>query len=696
MVISISRSMPTSSSVCATAAQIEAALPDEVRAAFRRFMNVMHPPADAPGCAHVLDQVLHCVIAYRDSLDDCATESLKQLVTSIANLAQAIHTIPLLPFSGSAMWRRLSRSPAWGLFIDLPVERLSARVHEGIGAEICWSWLMGSRFSASLANNLRRAIENEENLALPASVPAKQLASAVRTANTVFHTNALPQKDAYDPERFGAEVRQWFRNRVFLASDKAQQAVFHHRTQSRAQFLASARWLRQRAEAGDNLAIQTCAGAIFSLRADLVPRVPVLNAATGDYVVAIDVDTGCAHVDVSLFADGGATPPPHADPGAIAEAAKIFITPCPVFLAEAQRKSRLEHPGANYLGSLLPTSTPLDSRTRTLDQTARIAPSFARFCGALGPFAVSLGIDRYIAAVLCHDPRLVPSGKFFYARVTRQELWAAADDLFNGMGWGPAVPLVDGLAAGSQVMPTPETIRAWFGWMKAQVEAVRPGASPTLEQVIAFHNVYALVSSSLVSFVLVLRERKQIPLTAGVAMDHGLTLPIGDKRCGMVPGPRSVPLPELANTLLVTYFDHILATDHLLGNLGVPLSGGLRQRFRQILAGDRVPLFSTITKGRHKAIGTHTLEKWWPERFGLAGNHGRHYVQNGLRDRGVRSTDVDFYVRHMLRGIAPCSSVSTKSLRAIAEALTPALDELLKDAGLAAIDGLQTVEEKVK
>lgn len=696
MVISISRAMPTSSSVCATAAQIEATLPEDARTAFRRFMNVMHPPADAPGCAHVSDQVLRCAIAYRDSLGGSATEPLTHIVASIAHLAQAIRAVPLLPFSGSAMWRRLSRSPSWGLFIDLPIERLSTRMHEGIGAEICWSWLMGSRFSASLANNLRRAIENEENLALPASVPAKQLASALRTANTIFHTNVFLPSDSADPKRFVAEVRQWFRNRVFLASDKAQQAVFHHRTQSRAQFLASAQWLRQRAEAGDNLAIQACVGAIFNIRADLVPHIPLLNAAIEDYVVAINVDNGCAHVVVSLFADGGAAPPTQANPGAIAPAATTFVTPIPDFLADALRKQRSGNPDAYTLGNLLPTPTPLDSRTRTLQQSARIAPSFARFSNTLGPFAVSLGIDRYDAAVLVRDPRLTPSGKFFYARATREEHWAAADTLFNTMGWGPAVPIVEGLAAGSQVTPTPETIHSWFEWMKVQVEAARPDASPTKEHIIAFHNVYAMVIASLVSFVLVLRERKQIPLTAGVVMAHGLTLPIGDKKCGMVPGPRSVSLPELANALIVAYRDHIVVTDGLLGNLGIPVSSPPRRRFQQILAGERVPLFTTVAKGRHKPVSTSILEKWWPQHFGLAGNHGRHYVQNGLRERGVRSTDVDFYVRHMLRGIAPCSSVSTKSLRAIAEALIPALDELLKDAGLAAIAGLQAIKEKVK
>ena len=176
-------------------------------------------------------------------------------------------------------------------------------------------------------------------------------------------------------------------------------------------------------------------------------------------------------------------------------------------------------------------------------------------------------------------------------------------------------------------------------------------------------------------------------------MAVGLTLAIGDKRCGMVPGPRSVPLPELANALIVGFFDHIVATDRFLANHGIPVSGPPRQRFRQILAGDQVPLFTTISRGRHKTIGTSTLEKWWPSKFGLAGNHGRHYVQNNLRDRGVRSTEVDIYVRHMLRGIAPCSSATTKSLRAIADVLIPALNQLFKDTGLGIMPGLATTKE---
>lgn len=697
MVICLSRAMLASPTICTTTAQIEAALPVEQRSAFRRFRQVMNSPSDAPGCSLVLGHVFRCVDAYRMSLGDSATESLEETVATIKSLAGAIHTVPLLPFSRAAMWRRLSRSQAWGLCIDLRPDQLPSVVQEGIGAALCWAWLTDIRFSASMATNIRRALEAGEDMTLSTSIPAKQLASARRTANTIFNRSAAAPADASNPERFAAEVRHWFRNRTFYGSDKSQQAVFHHRTQSAAQFHASAQWLRQRAERGDNLAAMACIGALFAMRPDLMARIPILNSATNDdWVVAVDIDTGCLHFAVSIFAEGGAAPPINADRGAIASASSIFVTPLPAFLSKLLPKKRSDSQIANTVGELLPTSTPLDSHTKTLDQAARIAPSFARFRNTLGPFAVSMGIDRYVASVITHDPRLVPSGKYFYARATRQELWAASDALFEAMGWGPAAPYAEGLAAGSQVTPTTDTIRTWFQWLEGEVEAVRPSVNPTKEQVICFHNVFAMAVASLLSFVLALRERKAIPITARTAMARGLTLPVGDKRCGMVPGPRSISLPEIANALVARYFDHVAATDTCLASLGIPPDGAPRRRLRQILAGESVPLLATISKGRHKAIGTSTLEKWWPTRFGLAGNNGRHYVQNGLRNRNVRSTDLDAHVRHCLRGMSVASSASTKSISTLADAVVPALNALIFDAGLRALIGLHSVKEVCK
>ena len=65
------------------------------------------------------------------------------------------------------------------------------RVLEGLGAEFCWSWHRRWRFSESLATNLRVAIERGEDLELPTTTVAKQLASAVRHANTICLSKTL-------------------------------------------------------------------------------------------------------------------------------------------------------------------------------------------------------------------------------------------------------------------------------------------------------------------------------------------------------------------------------------------------------------------------------------------------------------------------------------------------------------------------
>lgn len=167
MVISVSRAMLAAPTICTTTSQIEAALLAEQRPAFRRFKHVMNPPPDVPGCSLVLSHALGAVKAYRQTLGDQATESLDLTVSTIESLANAIEMVPLLPFSRAAMWRRLSRSPAWGLLIDLSPDQLPIHACKGIGAELCWAWFTSTRFSGSMATNLRRAIENSEDLALP-------------------------------------------------------------------------------------------------------------------------------------------------------------------------------------------------------------------------------------------------------------------------------------------------------------------------------------------------------------------------------------------------------------------------------------------------------------------------------------------------------------------------------------------------
>ena len=689
MVISISRAMISGAPICTTIDQIRAALRPEFRPAFGRFIGSLNPPKNIPGCQLAIAYAEASITRYLDALGTSANQSLLDLLDEVISLRAEIDRIPLPPFSRRSMWRRLTRVPAWGLFLEMEGPQLPARVFEGIGAELAWAWFGGFRFLPSLATNLRRAIAAGVDFTQSDQVPVKQLLSSTRKANVIFYAKAPPPASPDDPKRLALEIRRWFRNQIYYANDKTQQGVPYHRTQSIPQFVASCKEQRRRVEGGDNLAAQTCYGGLLCLSSDLVARIPIFDAETPeDWLIAIDVDRGCLLFAAILFAEGGASPSTKAAVDAIAPSSVIFVTPIPVFLADLCRKRRQENPEARNLGTLLPVSVPLAAMTKTLDQGGMIAPSYARFRNTFAPFAIANGIDRYVTSIVCHDPRVVPSGKFFYSRCTREEAWEASDQLFSAMGWGPAVPLVPGLPGGSQVTPTNDTVRDWFAWLSQEVDSVRPEQPYCVESLLAFHNAFMKAAASVLSLVLVLRERKEIPLTGLSIAGRGATLTLGDKRVGEVPGPRAVPLPSIAHSLIDSILKHIATVDVCLNALGISADSAIRARFRQILAGDPVPLFSTNRRGRHSRLGTKELEDWWPGRFGMAGNGGRHFFQNALRAHKVHSTDIDIYTRHLLRGIAPSSSTSLKSLLSVSERLVPAIDEIAANAGLRVLQGL--------
>jgi hypothetical protein len=691
MVITLSRAMLHGGAICTNLSQIEANLPVACRPIFRSFKDSLHPPADGPGCQLAVSKALFSVLAYSDSLGIPASSRLIDLCSQLNALQQAVEQLPLLPFARSSMCRRLAPHPAWAMLLKVDVAKLPSDAQITIGGELARTLATGKRFSKSFAKNLRLALKKTAVLNDGNAPVVKQVKSLRRAADAFFMSKIADSLQDTAETNFSEDARQWFRNRVHYAKDKAQQGVFHLSTQSNAQFMESAVRLRELVESGDQQAAGMCIGGLLALRADLVTRIPLVGPEIeDDWVIAIDVAAGTLHFAVSLFADNGAKPLSGASVDASIAASRIYVTPLPKFIANFLRVQNNSHPRARNLGELLPLCGKLDARTKTLAQDAILAPSFARFRNAFGPFSLASGADRLSAAIVVHDPRLNPTGKFYYTVVTREEVWSASNLIFSAMAWGPPVELVPGLAAGSQVTPRIQTLRTWFGWIKSEVENARPKDSLNVIQCIEFHNIYVLAIGSLLSLVLALRHKKHIALSAQVARPHATNIPVGDKFSGRIRAPRTVPLPSIARLLLVSYFEHVLMMDRLLELSGAPLDGPLRQGFRRIIDGDPVALLTLISRGRHRAVGTLDLETWWPADLGMHGNAGRHFVQNFARPKDLHATDIDHYLRHSIRGKPPTSSVSSKSLDELGTRLCAALNDLFREIGLHTIHGLRT------
>lgn len=689
MTIQVSRTTPIAKAICTTTDQILTALPSESRAIFRSLRHVLNAPVDAPGCQQVVQASALSLTRYLERVNADAHSDLDHILGNVEDLQAALADVKLPPYSPESMWRRLRRHESWVLFLQIKNLESTPFVIEGVGAEIARAIATGGTFSSSLARHLRQAIQSGDDLSLPESVPLKLLTTSLRNADKIFKSKGPVPNEPKSPEEYAREVQQWFRNQVFYASDKAQQAVHHHRTQTPDQFIASARSLRERVESNDNLAAQICLGGLLHLRADLVAGIPLCDESTDpDSPISVDIDNGTLHFSVDLYANKGAALSTEAAPGAVHKASRVFVTPLPAFLSDYLTKKRNENPEAHFIGTLLPSDQPVTKLSRTLDQVGMIAASYPRFINTFAPQGIAQGTDRYVVAVVTHDPRVVPTGKFFYSLCTREETWKASSKLFESIGWGDSTPIVPGLPGGSQVVPTPQTVAAWCIWMTKVVNAARPGREANRDSIDNFHTVYTLASASLVSCLLALRDRLELPLTGRSVAGCGKNLALGDKAVGRIPGPRFVPLPTLVSELFESYLRHLAAYDLALDEFGEPPTSTLRKRISAILAGTDTPLFFLTKKGKVTRLGSYELEQWWPKEFGMEGNGGRHFFQNALRFRDVFATEIDVYVRHCLRGIAPASSTSLRSMNSVVEKVVPAIDAIVAELNLVGPKGL--------
>lgn len=317
-------------------------------------------------------------------------------------------------------------------------------------------------------------------------------------------------------------------------------------------------------------------------------------------------------------------------------------------------------------------------------------PTFARLQNSMGKVAVAFGIDRYLGGLITADPRLFPTAKLFYSSASRHEIWEAATIFYAELGWGPPVALAPGVAVGSMVTPTENAIKKWFAWMEEEVNAARPARRYSLERLLEFHNKVALACASLDSFFQVLRARHTVHVSAmDYAVPAGL-LGLTDKRVGRVVGNRLTILFPAAATQRSLYIEHCDELDRRLDKFGIERSTRLRIQLQKILGGKDVPAYFTVGPHlRPRALGTVDLAKWWPAHLCLEGNFARHYMQTALRRAGVKSTDIDAFVRHTQDGNDPWSSTGNAVPAQWVERVATAAQATFDEAGIEPVPGLR-------
>jgi len=670
----------------------------ESQRTLRQMLFALPSPVDACSLISVIGAVSSSLSAYQDSVA-IPHQSLIETVDRFKQLSLESQSVSSHPIDSEKLcyplFRRYSTFPAWGVLIGIANEKPSQDIASSVGAELALSLLTGKTFNKSFASHLLNALQgkntNDDN---GIAVWQKKAIKIRREADAFFECGAdkaPPYNSQSDQISFSAQVKHWFRGCVEFARDKDHQCVIDQRSQSKQQLIESARSIREQVEGGDDSAIQIMVAALTGIPVPLVLQTPFLSAHLDDWVLAIDLDERCIKMSIEVFADGRATPQPECE-HSLVPAGDIISSPMPHFLCEALDRKFEAAISAKTLGDALPKAS-ARPHTMTLEleinDRAGLTPSAARFISGIGKYGVEIGLDPYLVALLVHNPRLVPTGKFYYGQATRNELHATSLALYESLGWGTPAAIKEGLPVGSRVTPRASTISEWYTWMTEQVESTRPARRYNLKTLINFHCTYAKFAASVCSFTLALRDRKPIRLISANCIGQRNSIAVFDKPAGMIRGHRPVPLCPTIAAQIKYWFQHCYALDKRLERLGVSETHRCRLHIKKVLAGEEVPLFFSFTDSLAiHLLSTSDISTWWPESFGLEGNFGRHYWQTELRRAGVLSTEIDCYVRHSLRGNDPSSSTSSLVPRDLIAHLGNAVEQQLVRLQISAYAGL--------
>lgn len=644
----------------------------------RTLLFAVPAPVGMPNLRHVLASMSETTGAFGSLLKQ-PSETFDGINQGLAQLATECMALNSREPDFLLRLRRLSEFPAWRLFSWNDGEATSGQLQVA-GAELALAICEKRPFRNELARMLYSDF-NEKLHEADHGVLLKRSTKTVAEAIRLFEMgHAVVEVDSVS---FEERLRDRVRATLFFGRDRQHQAIADHRASSASQVVEAAKTLRDQVEVGSAEALFVTIAALANLPAELAVGMPLLRTVQHDWVMVLDAEIGCIKVCIDLYSPGRARSE-RRHSGASLESGDVVVVPLPEFVAEALEACVNDRPTARTLGELLETETP--DRQRLLTQSrSGIAGTFARFRNGLGPYSIQLGMSRYVAAMLLSNPLLAPTGKFFYSRVEPVEISKAAEQLYAGLGWGKPASLTTSLAAGSRQIASDETIIALGCWLKQQLETCPETRRYSLDGLVKRHNVMALVCASLTIFQLALRARKVIPVSQGMARNHGLTVSIFDKRVGEFPGTRPIPLSTLQRRVFEVWMGHLDRLDARLVKLDTQKSLRLAKVIQACRANERPAFFEIDTRHRAISIGSARVHNWWPEKFGLAPNFGRHFWQDRLRREGVADTAIDAFVRHSVSGMDPHSSTSHVVLADWARTLIEVIDRVNHELGLDAI-----------
>lgn len=672
-------------------------IPPELQFTLRRLLFVLQTPIDAPGIEAVLIGAHLSVKEFGNSL---RKPSEPFLITQ-GNLLQLCETTGEILKANNyrhlnqPLFRRLSKYPAWGLFLSLSTDTENSDLLKAAGAELIVTYELNRPFSKGYANNLRLIADPSKNFL--SNTPKRKLEierhfqKVNQEALELFEDNAsecLITSQFVDS--FENRARHHLINKQVFASPRNRQAVLDHRTQSSPQVIHSSAEVREKTVQGSADACLTALAFCSGLSVELVKELPLYLASNVDWFITLELATGLIKTNIESLSPNSAKPT-RETATAHHTSNKIIVKPIPDFLFAALNKHYAVHTGARTVGEMLP-NTSLTSKTKTIsDSESGIAPSIARFLNSAASFAIQHGIDRLSAAIVTNDFSVIPGSKLYYGQVGRTEIWAASQSLFGKLQWGNPVAFSDGLAVGSAVIPTNDAVSNLFLWMADEVTNLRPGKRYTENSIINHHNVFSIYCASLTALCLASREANQYQFTSASLSEHNSFTSLFDKVTGQFPGALPLPVNRILSEQLHLWIAHCRALDARLAKLGHDNNSKLRNHIDAVIHYQSVKLFFQISNQKIIPLGSSHLTKLWPAALKLNANYGRDFWERELHLAGIHSTKIDMLLRHQLMGMESYSSTSNLIQSEWGREISETQEILLLSLGIGPIYGLSKV-----
>jgi hypothetical protein len=471
-------------------------------------------------------------------------------------------------------------------------------------------------------------------------------------------------------ESYNEKVTFYFQNKIYYADSKTRQSVYDRKTYSPSEFEAICHQLKNATNDSElsKSACLTLIAMLTNLPLSYVYEIPILENATEEWVIALSTTEWILYFDLSIIGPGGIN---LADEQFV-PASRILVKPLPLFLAKALQK-HLSKASASvntirdfvYSDHRLPDISP-----------ARLANTYPKYA--------SDKVDLYPGGLLANDFRNFPKSRIYYDQISRLEIWAASQVVFDSLDFGESVTIVDGLNVGSSAVLTEQAVTNLFGDLAESVEKARTSNNASPEKVISFHEKYTSYIATLTIFCLALREANPIHVNSDQVLRKQWFMIVNDKNVHADASPQPVTICKILYDQFELYRAHCEALLARLNKSNRPDLNYFKQSLESVVSGRAHSIFITPTS--LKGLSSKEVAAAWTVQAPL--NFGRHYWASMFRSLGVSDREISAHLRHQNKGNLNWATDSNLILSSVIQKIDEAQTKKLLQLGIHAIPGL--------